>query len=169
MIAPGLHFATLIGFAGLMVAAAVEDARRLVIPNAVVLALCALWLLRTATGSDASLPSVAAAVAVAASVFLAGAAVFAGGLIGGGDVKLISAACLWAGASRTAALLLLTGLLGGVLALVCLTPLGTRFGSWRREPNAATMAAGVTRGTPVPYGMAIATAALIVTLGPQFS
>jgi prepilin peptidase CpaA len=167
MIMSGLHLAMLLCFAGLMAAAAVEDARHLVIPNPVVVGLCALWPLCAATAADASLLAGIEALAVAAIVFLAGAAVFARGLVGGGDVKLIAAASLWAGASGTTALLLLTGLFGGVLALACLTPLGAWIGG-RRDGGSAALAAGMARGMPVPYGMAIAAAALVVTFGPQF-
>lgn len=166
--APGLHPIALFSFAGLMAAAAIEDVRRLVIPNPLVLALCALWPLRVATGAEASLAAGLAAVACAAAVLFAGAVVFARGLIGGGDVKLLSAAALWAGADRVALLLVLTALIGGVVALACLTPLGARVGAWRRgAPNPAEAIAGTGGGRPVPYGVAIAAAALLVTLGPQ--
>ncbi len=165
--ATGLQLAALFGFAGLMAAAAVEDVRRLVIPNPLVVALCALWPLRLATAGDASLTTGLEAMAGAAAVFLAGAMIFARGLIGGGDVKLFSAAALWTGAGRLASLLVVTGLLGGVLAILCLTPLGARVGARRRAaPDPAETIAGVGSGTPIPYGVAIAAAALIVTIGP---
>ena len=38
-----LQFAALLGFAGLMVLAAIEDLRRLMIPNVLTLSLCLLW------------------------------------------------------------------------------------------------------------------------------
>ena len=56
--------------------------------------------------------------------FLAGAVLFARGWLGGGDVKLLSAATLWAGAPQTFGLLAATGVLGGVLALFLVSPLG---------------------------------------------
>ncbi|HEY3910101.1 MAG TPA: prepilin peptidase [Stellaceae bacterium] len=168
--APGLHLIALLGFALLMAAAAIEDARRLVIPNPLVLALCALWPLGFATGAEASLAAGAVAVTGAAAMFLAGALVFARGLIGGGDVKLLSASVLWAGAERALPLLVLTGLIGGVLAIACLTPLGARVGAWRRRvPDPGAAVAGTWSGAPVPYGVAIAVAALIVTLEPYFA
>lgn len=167
--APGLHLIALLGFAGLMAAAAIEDGRRLVIPNPLVLALCALWPLRLATGAEASLAAGLVAVTCAAAIFLAGAVAFARGLIGGGDVKLLSVAALWAGPDRVAPLLVLTALIGGVLAVACLTPLGAWVGAWRGgAPNPGEAVAGTGNGRPVPYGVAIAVAALIVTLGPSF-
>ena len=167
--ATGLQLAALFGFAGLMAAAAIEDVRRLVVPNPLVIALCALWPLRFATAADPSLGAGLEALACATAVFFAGAMLFARGLIGGGDVKLFSAAALWVGAGGLAPLLAVTGLLGGVLAVLCLTPLGARVGAGRRcAPNPAAAVPGVGSGTPVPYGAAIAAAALIVIIAPYF-
>jgi prepilin peptidase CpaA len=165
----GLQLTALFGFAGLMAAAAIEDIRRLVIPNPLVVALCALWPLRFATAADPSLATGLETIACAAAVFLAGAMIFARGLIGGGDVKLFSVASLWAGPGGLAPLLAVTGLLGGVLAILCLTPLGAWVGARRRcAPISAEAVAGAGSGTPVPYGAAIAAAAVIVTIAPCF-
>ena len=51
-----LDIVPLAGFAGLMTTAAVVDFRRLVIPNAVVLGLCALWPLHLALAPPALPP-----------------------------------------------------------------------------------------------------------------
>jgi len=164
----GLHLIPLSGFAVLMAAAAVEDFRRLVIPNPLILALCVLWPLHLATAADATLTAGLTAVGCAAAVFLAGSLMFARGLIGGGDVKLLSAAALWAGIDGVAPLFAVTGLIGGVLALVLLTPLGARIGARRRSAAAdAGAGARAANRAPVPYGVAIAAAALIVTIPPH--
>jgi prepilin peptidase CpaA len=152
-----LHLLPLAGFAGLMATAALEDLRRLIIPNGLVLGLCLLWPLHLATAATTSLAGAGGAALWAAAVLIAGAVLFSRGLIGGGDVKLLAAASLWAGPAGTPTLLVLTGLLGGVLCLLLMTPVG------------AFVAA--TRGAKpilVPYGVAIATAALLVTIPPNF-
>ena len=101
-------------------------------------------------------------------MFLVGAVLFAA-LARGGDVKLLTAATLWAGPARTPALLMLTGVLGGALALFFLMPFGSQITMAVRallgQPSVST-----ERGmaTPVPYGIAIAGAALIVVLSPHF-
>jgi prepilin peptidase CpaA len=82
------------GFTGLMAAAAVEDIRRLVIPNAVVAGLCVLWPLHLATAPSFTIVGSLCAAGCAAAVFLVGALLFSRGLIGGGDVKLLAAATL---------------------------------------------------------------------------
>jgi prepilin peptidase CpaA len=161
-----LQFATLIGFVVLMAMAAIEDFRRLVIPNRLILGLLSLWPIHLAISP--TIPRLAALQTVGGAlvVFLCGALLFSRGWIGGGDVKLLTAATLWAGLARLSALLLLTGVLGGVLALFCLTPIGARIGARTGEASSGAFAAGTRL---VPYGAAIAGAALIVVLPSQWS
>lgn len=149
----------LAGFAGLILTAAVEDARRLVIPNRLTAGICLLWPFHLATGL--SLAATVGAVGCAAAVFGFGALLFARGLVGGGDVKLLAAATLWAGPAATPSLLLGTAIAGGLLGLFLLTPLGRLATAWRKT-DAAPVA------NPMPYGVAIAAAALFVTIPPYF-
>ena len=163
------HLVPLAGFAGLMATAAVEDIRRLIIPNALVLGLCVLWPLHVATAPMLTLAAAGTAVLYAAAIFLAGAFLFSRGLVGGGDVKLLAAATLWAGPGATVSLLVLTSLLGGLLCLILLTPVGTLIAAAR--PILGDTSANSPRGAGpvfVPYGVAIAAAALIVTIPPNF-
>ena len=74
------------------------------------------------------------AIGCALAVFLVGAVLFARGWLGGGDVKLLTAATLWAGPAGTPALLVLTGVLGGVLALFLLMPFGSQIADGRPGP-----------------------------------
>jgi prepilin peptidase CpaA len=165
--APHLHFAALIGFAALMAAAAVEDFRRLTIPNEVTIGLCALWPLYIT--AEPSLSAGLGGLGCALAVFLAGALCFSRGYLGGGDVKLLTAATLWAGPSGTPALLMLTAVLGGALALLLLIPPGAhvmtvvraKLGSGFELPDDSA-------STPVPYGIAIAGAAVLVICLPHF-
>jgi prepilin peptidase CpaA len=155
------------GFTGAMIAAAIVDLRRLVIPNGLVLALGVLWLLHIESAPGASPTAALQAVAWAALTLGAGVVLFARGLIGGGDVKLLAVATLWAGAGELPRLLALTALIGGGLALLFLSPLGPLLIAIRRA-GPAPAGSGALRlgGTPIPYGVAIAAAALIVTIPP---
>jgi prepilin peptidase CpaA len=165
--APQLQFAVLVAFAALMLLAAIEDLRRLVIPNALTLSLCVLWPLHALTAS--TLLSAAAALGCAVLVFLVGALLFSRGYIGGGDVKLLAVAVLWAGPSGAVPVLLLTGVLGGMLALFLLIPPAAHLATLARAklgPDEAVVKSGMT--TPVPYGIAIAAAALLVIFLPHF-
>jgi prepilin peptidase CpaA len=160
-----LHLIPLAGFAGFMLTAAYEDLRRLVIPNRLTAALCLLWPFEIAVSWPGA-GAVLAALGCAAAVFAAGAVLFARGVIGGGDVKLLASAALWAGPAGTPALLVGTALLGGVLALVLLTPLGPRLAAARSSGPGETSAAAPHAANSVPYGIAIAAAALIVIVPP---
>jgi prepilin peptidase CpaA len=159
-----LHLATWAGFAALMGMAAVEDCRRLVIPDRLVLAALLLWPIHLLS-MPVHLSTGLAAAGGALAVFIAGALLHARGLVGGGDVKLLAVAALWAGGARLPALLVVTGLCGGALSLLLLTSFGRRLGAGRRGTSG-----GEQPATPdgnavlVPYGAAIAGAALIVTL-----
>jgi len=152
-------------FAVVMCAAAFEDFRRLVIPNLLPILLVALWPFYFAAAP--SWYGALASIGCTLAVFFVGAVLFARGWLGGGDVKLLSAATLWAGPAGTPELLLLTGVLGGALALFLLMPFGGQLVMAARgllgQPG---FDAGHGRKASVPYGVAIAGAALIVTLHP---
>jgi prepilin peptidase CpaA len=151
------RYAALIAFALLMLAAAYEDFARRIIPNLVIVSLCAVWplyflaaqsVLGAVTSAGRSWPAsrwqaALSAIGCAFAVLIIGVLCFVGGFVGGGDVKLLTAATLWAGPARTPALLALTLILGGAQALLLLAHPG--------GPGS------------VPLGIAIAGAALIVT------
>src|SRR5215475_1441961 len=106
-----LHDGAIAGFSVLMAIAAFEDFRRFVIPNLLTAAICLLWQFYFA--ANPSLSTALWSLGCAGAVFVVGAVLFARGYLGGGDVKLLSAAALWAGPGGTPGLLFLTGILGG--------------------------------------------------------
>ena len=163
------HLVPLAGFAGLMATAAFEDLRRLIIPNGLILGLCALWPIHIATAPALTLAAAGTATLCAAAVFIVGALLFSRGLIGGGDVKLLAAATLWAGPAATVSLLVLTSLLGGLLCLLLLTPIGALIAAVRPIVSESADPARGANPVLVPYGVAIAAAALIVTIPPNFN
>jgi len=135
-------------FAGLLIAASAQDLRHLRIPNWIPLALVALFALRMVlVGGVPILPHLIAAAAVLGT----GVLLFGLGLLGAGDGKLLAAVALWTPPEHMVALLLLMAMLGGVLALVLMLCRG--FGRDRQSP---------LRSAPVPYGVAIAAAGLLV-------
>src|ERR1700693_532737 len=157
----------LTSFGVVMTAAAFEDFRRLVIPNLLPIVLVVLWPIYFA--ASPSLYGALAAIGCAAAILRVGAVLFARGRLGAGDVKLLAAATLWVGLAGTPALLMTTGALGGFMALFLLMPSGPHL-----VASARLMLGQIPRdhedgpGVPVPYGIAIAGAALIVTLQPHF-
>ncbi len=93
-------------------------------------------------------------------VFAAGFVLFAFGWMGGGDVKLSSAVALWMGWELLPALLMATALLGGALTLALL--LFRRFQLFPQMAGVEWVARLHDKNTGVPYGVAIAGAALLV-------
>ena len=162
-----LQFAALIGFAALMLIAAFEDLRRLIIPNALTVSLCVLWPFYVV--ATPSLLVILASLGCALAVFLVGAFCFSRGYLGGGDVKLLAAATLWAGPGAIAPLLVLTGVLGGLLALVLLMPPGAQMVAFARAKlGPGDIPEKFGDATPIPYGIAIAVASLLVVFLPHF-
>jgi prepilin peptidase CpaA len=162
-------------FTAVMAVAAFEDFRRLTIPNLMPLLLCAAWPFYVAAAPlpGGTLGAALGAAGCALAVFLGGAVLFARGWLGGGDVKLLSAATLWAGAPQALGLLVVTGLLGGALALILLSPFG-KFASPARRllgpPYFPPSHPGAPESTaPVPYGVAIAGAGVIVVVSPHIA
>jgi prepilin peptidase CpaA len=88
------------------------------VPNALTAALAATGLVfhLALGGVRGAVGAAAAGVAVFALLFLA----WKSGKLGGGDLKLLAAAAVWAGPARSVALVLFTGAAGLPVALVTL-------------------------------------------------
>ena len=139
-----------------LILAAVEDAWRYRISNSLSLSIVALFV------AIAALQGLRVDwldhLAGAGLVFAIGVPMFARGWLGGGDVKLLTAVALWCGLGDLPRLLLLMSLVGGGLVIVLLAV--------RRALPATDEAAPrhglLRRNGPIPYGIAIAFAALLV-------
>jgi len=144
-----------------LVAAAASDLTHYEIPNGISIALAAGFTLLV-PGLQAS--EAAWHLAAGGAVFIVTAALFARGIMGGGDVKLLSATALWTGFAGLPAFMLLMALFGAALAAALLT-------AKRLVPEAAFgrrwYAHLLAREAGVPYGVAIAGAGL--ALLPQLS
>jgi len=146
-------------FPALMAFAASSDLLTMTISNRVSIALVAGFVvLAVIIGMS---PSVIMAHIGAAGVVLVVAFVFfARGWIGGGDAKLAAATALWLGFDHLMPYLLYASLLGGLLTFVLLQvrtmPLPSLLTG---QPWAERLH---RKDTGVPYGIALAAAALIV-------
>ncbi len=141
---------------GLLVVAVYGDLRRREIPDWSTLGLAALFLILQlyrghwqAIGED---------LLVAVAVFGVGVGLFRFGLLGGGDVKLMSVLALWAGPAGILQFVLLTSFAGGPLSLACLAA-----SVWRRLERPARLCWRVD----VPYGVAIALGAVPAILAAR--
>lgn len=137
--------------------AAISDAVTLRIPNALILYLLVGYAASVAlTAPDWA--DLAASGAIGFVILAGGAVLFALGWMGGGDIKLLAASALWLGPAATPALLLLTAMFGGLLTLALITRRG--LGAHRfAAVKIAALRAPMDR---VPYGIAIAAAAIVV-------
>lgn len=141
------HYGLLVALAIALVIAAFTDLRRRRIDNwltaAVALGAPLFWW-----ASGISLwPGVAIQLGVAVAAFAVLAGLFAMRVMGGGDVKLLTALALWIAPDLFLQLLIVMALAGGVLTIV--------LGAWhvmRRQRDRLT----------VPYGVAISTGGLWV-------
>jgi prepilin peptidase CpaA len=174
----------LAGLLTLLFLAALNDLRERRIPNwlsAGTVALYPVYLLVTPHAMGWL-----AALGLALLVGVIGLGLFARELIGGGDVKLITAVTLWAGLDYFAVFALVTALTGGVLGLGALwyqrwSPmiqahlaglgLATADGRSERpvpagaEPSAGELALAATAApVTLPYGIAIAAGGVAVVI-----
>jgi prepilin peptidase CpaA len=129
-----------------------------IIPNRVPLLAVAFYAV-AALGLGAPLAVVGSGVAAMALVLGLGLIPFALGYMGAGDVKLAAAAALWLGLGQTLPFLMLVSLFGGLMVLLMVV--------YRDQirlaytPRIAFFAEAGTR-MPLPYGIAIAAAALML-------
>ncbi|MEI9849547.1 MAG: prepilin peptidase [Sphingomonas sp.] len=141
----------LVALALLLVSAGIEDARRREIAdwkNAAIALLAPLWW----WANGLSLwPDMAIQLGVAVAVFALFAGAFALGQMGGGDVKMIGALALWLPVVPLVWMLVLMSLLGGALTLAMVAD------KWLRRTK---------QPLEIPYGVAIAIAALITLREP---
>jgi prepilin peptidase CpaA len=149
-----LQTGCLAAFAILLVVAGWQDLRTLRIANRLSLATVVTFAVWAAAGlalGRMSFTTLALAIACSVALFAIAVAGFAGGILGGGDVKLLAAASLFAGPAHIADFLVVTALSGGVIGLALLAgaPIGPA-----APANDGTVRERLRLG--MPYGPAIA-------------
>ena len=166
------------GFLSMLGLAAFKDLRERRIPNRLTAGLALLYPVYVLVSPvPVAWP---AALGIATAVFLVGLGLFARDLIGGGDVKLIAAVSLWAGAEHFLWFMLITTLTGGALSLISLfyqrwagvieahlaalglAAIGGLGGSVSAAPRSDTSAAPPP--ATLPYGVAITAGGIAVVI-----
>ena len=109
-------------------------------------------------GGTLVLGDMALAIACAIGVFVIGALAFAAGALGGGDVKLLAAASLFAGSTFLLEFLTVVALVGGAMGLALLA--GAPIGPEAPAAGGTTVRTRLRSG--LPYGPAIAAGGLWV-------
>ena len=105
-------------FLTLMVAAAVFDAWKFIIPNTIPVVLSLLFLIVALIWND-RVP-ILEHIGAGVLVFAVGAVIFRLGVLGGGDIKLLTAVTFWVGWDRLGIYLLVVAIFGGGLTLFLL-------------------------------------------------
>lgn len=156
------HLLTLSLFLGLLVAAALGDIKSYRIPNAFSLALLALYPLFALTAPHPVAPLLS--LGVASIVLAAGFALFSMRMMGGGDVKLIAAASLFAGPDLALEFVLMTTLFGGFVAVLMLNrPMRVGLAFALDHVGSRRLRDALLTET-IPYGVAIAAGGMYLTL-----
>jgi prepilin peptidase CpaA len=154
-----VHLLVMALFFGLLAVAVVTDLDALRIPNRLCLALAALYpahLLASPTPVDWP-----GALLLAGAIFMGGLVPFAAGWVGGGDVKLMAATALWVGPASFSLFVLVTTVLGGVIAVLMLSEL--RFTVAQvAESAGCNEIRDIVLGRAIPYGVAIAVGGWVV-------
>lgn len=137
--------------------AALWDLRSFTIPNFIPAGIALLWPVY-AIAAGLGLEAMAYAGLAALGVLIVGMVGWSRGWIGGGDVKLFSALVLWAGPAGLLTFTLHTVIAGGALSLIWLTSGPLRFVAVR-----AGLPVALTPPKYIPYGVAIAAAAVLLS------
>jgi prepilin peptidase CpaA len=105
----------------------------------------------------------------AAIVFAVGLGMFFARTLGGGDVKLLTAAALWVGMKGLLPLIVWVGLSGGALVLVLLLLRRNLLPivAWASPRVPQSLPRVLTTGEKVPYGVAIAAGTIMTVLSGQ--
>lgn len=158
-----LQAGCLMAFALLLLAAGWQDLRTMRIANRFSVGIVGAFLLWSLAGLGAgtlAMGSLALAICSAVGVFFIGALAFAAGALGGGDVKLLAAASLFAGSALLLDFLTVVALVGGAMGLAILA--GAPIGPEAPAADGVTVRTRLRRG--LPYGPAIAAGGLWVAV-----
>ena len=151
--------ATLIScFAGCTIVAAISDVRELRVPNRLCATIGLLFIGYAVVALD--LRAAGLAAAIGGLTLAVGFGLFSRGWLGGGDVKLLSVAALWAGPAHAFDLFAVTAVAGGALALALGSPLTSPLTIGLQQRWQRVAPAG--QSSPMPCAVAIATGALVV-------
>lgn len=142
----------------LVIVAGLKDLTSMKIPNWIS-GLLILGFFPAALLLGLTLPEIGTHLAIAIAALLIGMGLFALNLLGGGDVKLMAAACLWLGLSGSGVFVLATAVVGGVFSLALLVSR-----AWLQPYVGAGPGWLLQLMEPkghIPYGVAIAIGALV--------
>ncbi len=146
-------------FPALIIAAAAYDVSTFKIPNRLTAIMLVTWPL---AAFAIGMPAVQWALSgiMAGIVFLGAFGIFAAGWFGAGDAKLLPVVALWVGPTNVFPFLIYTALAGAVVSIVMMGVRSRPLPVWGYKVGWLVELHG--RERDIPYGLAIAVAALIL-------
>ena len=153
----------LVGLAFLALAAAYLDVISFTLPNWLTASIAVLFFTFVTAmyfAGSLRLSEIGIAVAAGAGVFALGVGLFVIGAVGGGDVKYLGAATLWATPVGPGEFLFLTSIVGALVALVYLV--ASKLHGLATGPDAKHAAQQSGFARPMPYGVAISGGLVLV-------
>jgi prepilin peptidase CpaA len=144
-----------------MIAVCLSDIARYLIPNWMVLALILIY--PAAVYISPARPDWGIACVIALATFVVGYLVLFLRFMGGGDIKLLTAATLYAGKPSFVDFIVYVAIIGGIGTLVLLALRSiTPYVFVKLGKTGAAIPRVLTAKEPAPYGVAIAAAFLIL-------
>ena len=140
-------------FFAFMVAAALFDAWKFIIPNTIPVVLTLLFLVVALIWND-RVP-IFEHIGAGLLVFGVGAVIFRLGVLGGGDIKLLTAVAFWVGWDTLAIYLLAVAILGGGLTLFLLALRHLLRWLYRSRSPGVSWPRILKVGEKIPYAIAI--------------
>jgi prepilin peptidase CpaA len=155
-----VHWLAVFVLMAALLAAALSDIATYLIPHRYSIAVAVAFF---AFAIGRPLPFLIGGLGAGALLFALGALLFARRLLGGGDVKLLAVAGLWAGFDQLLLLIFASAVAGGALALTQLSPLGRLLPA---PPGGAAVGGDLYSRLrqPMPFGVAIALGGVCVAL-----
>jgi prepilin peptidase CpaA len=152
---------------GSMVVGAISDIRRLEIPNWVSIVLITIYIPGSLM-AEVPYSNILIQYCLAFGLFALGAFAYYFGFLGGGDIKFVSAVALWIPWQNIGQFLFYVALLGGVLA--CIVIIIAKIPALKFLRNRISWI-NSERGhaQPIPYGLAIAGAGLLMIIQADYS
>ncbi|NOZ43176.1 MAG: hypothetical protein GXP02_08455 [Alphaproteobacteria bacterium] len=161
-----LTIITLVIFAVLMLRAAYSDLSSYTLSNRLCLGVALLYPLYLFAlymdGHGLSMAAILMSLGLALIIFIIGMGLFALNLMGGGDVKLMPAVALWAGAGHIINYLFITAIVGGIFAVIIIVRNRRNQSKYYKSSENINLSVTKITESAVPYGVGIAVGGLYV-------
>lgn len=113
-------------------------------------------------GAPPPLQTILMSLSIALIIFMVCIGCFALNIMGGGDVKLIPAVAIWAGTAHVLNYLLITSVVGGLIATLIIIKNRIKASKYNKSSENINLSVAKKNTNAVPYGVGIAVGGLYV-------